>query len=347
MIVGNGAPGHVGAYLSRAASALGVDAELCDTGRAFHAPLPLRKLAWWVAGHRPVRLRRFGRYVVEICRSRRPSAVLATGLAPLDREALGEIGRLGVRRLNFLTDDPWNPAHRAAWFLRALDHYDVVFSPRRANLGDLREAGCRDVAYVPFAFESESHFPQESEVYRADRGRTCDVVYAGAADRDRLPYLTAIIRAGYTLALYGGFWDRFRETRRHTRGLADLATLRGAVADAKVALCLVRRANRDGHAMRSFELPALGACILAEDTADHRELYGPEGEAACYFRDPDEMIAKLRSLVADPTLRRRLALEVRRRVATEANTYRQRLRVMLRLPGSPSLGAAPDVAPGS
>ena len=62
-------------------------------------------------------------------------------------------------------------------------------------------------------------------------------------------------------------------------------TIRAASASAKVCLCLVRRANRDGHTMRSFEAAAIGGCILAEDTADHREIFGPEDYAARYFRE--------------------------------------------------------------
>jgi hypothetical protein len=49
---------------------------------------------------------------------------------------------MGIKRFNFLTDDPFNRAHYAPWFLKALPDYDVVFSPRRANIQDLLNAGC-------------------------------------------------------------------------------------------------------------------------------------------------------------------------------------------------------------
>ena len=52
---------------------------------------------------------------------------------------------------------------------------------------------------------------------------------------------------------------------------------------AKVNLCLVRRAKRDGHVMRSFEIAAVGGCMLAQDTDEHREIFGPEGEAVRLF----------------------------------------------------------------
>jgi hypothetical protein len=48
--------------------------------------------------------------------------------------------------------------------------------------------------------------------------------------------------------------------------------------------CPVRRASRDGHIMRSFEIAAVGGCMLAQDIDEHREIFGSEGEAVVYFR---------------------------------------------------------------
>ena len=98
----------------------------------------------------------------------------------------------------------------------------------------------------------------------------------GGADRDRVPFIAALGAAGFSIALYGDHWDRFPETKPYDRGYADPQTLRQATAAAKIALCLVRRANRDGHVMRSFEIPAIGACMLVEDTEEHREIFGPD-----------------------------------------------------------------------
>ena len=36
--------------------------------------------------------------------------------------------------------------------------------------------------------------------------------------------------------------------------------------------------------MRSFEIAAVGGCLLAQDIDEHREIFGSEGEAVVYFR---------------------------------------------------------------
>jgi hypothetical protein len=329
LIVGNAAPIHVGAHFHRAAGELGLSVELCPSADAFRGSWLRLKLNWWLRNRRPSQLTQFGRQVVQICRTERPAWLLATGLAPLDREALEEIGQLHVMRLNYLTDDPWNPAHRSRWFLQALGGYDSVFSPRRGNLRDLAQESCRRVEYLPFAYDSRLHFPEPSESLPERSRLDCDVIFVGGADRDRLPYAEALISAGLRIALYGGYWDRFATTRPYARGHADPATLRKATAAARVSLCLVRRANRDGHVMRSFEAAATGACMLVEDTTEHREILGRDSETVVYFQGVDQMLGRLQTLLSNPSERYRLAEAVRRRIVGGANTYRDRLAAML------------------
>lgn len=329
LVVGNPEQIHVGSHLGQAAHRAGLTARLCDTRAAFASPRFVLLLHWHLRGHLPPKLRPFGRHVVETCKSFRPQWLLATGLAPLSANALQEVHRLGIESINYLTDDPWNPAHQGRWFLEALRGYDRVFTPRRSNMRDLENAGCPQVAYMPFAFNPDLHFPEAPATAEEEDRFSCDVLFFGGADRDRVPYITALLGAGLNVHLYGGYWERFSETRAHARGHADPSTLRKAVAGAKVTLCLVRRANRDGHVMRTFEAPAMGACMLVEATTEHYEILGAEEEAVLYFHTVSEMTEKARWLVAHSEVRARLADAVHARVTGRPNTYRDRLERMV------------------
>jgi len=330
LLVANPESVHVGAHLHEAAQELGVPVRLCDLRQAFEAPRWLASLNWRLRGRRPVHLRSFSERLLQACRGFRPTRMLSTGLAPIDSRALMAIGGLGIARLSYLTDDPWNPAHRAAWFLRALPHYDHVFSPRQSNLDMLRAHGCCEVSYLPFAYAPSQHYAESVQPEEQAR-LACDVIFVGGADRDRLPLVAALISAGLRVALYGAYWDRYSETRRYHRGHADPQTLRKATGAAKIALCLVRRANRDGHVMRSFEIPAIGACMLVEDTAEHREIFGPDGESVTYFRSTPEMIERARWLLDRPAERQRLAAAARAHIVAGGQAYKDRLAVMLGL----------------
>lgn len=331
VIIGNPNPTHVGAHFVNAAKTLGVSVRLCDSGVAFDAFWPVVKLNWWLRGHRPPRLRQFSRQVLETCESTKPTWILLTGLAPVDRTVLEKIGSMGIARLIYLTDDPWNPAHTASWFLQTLPLFERVYSPRKSNLEDLKRLGCESVSYLPFAFNPKIHFPENSDGTDENIRFGHEIVFIGGADADRTPYISALIREGFKVGLYGGYWERFAGTKAHALGQVDSHTMRRIVAESHVALCLVRRANRDGHAMRSFELPAMGACMLVEDTEEHREIFGKDTDKVVYFSTVSEMIGKLRWLLDHKKQRKRLSDAVHALIVEGGNTYSDRLAFMLQL----------------
>lgn len=327
LIVGNPDPVHVGSHFYRAAVSLAMDARLCDARDAYRAPAWRQKTDWWMRGHRPARLVEFSARVLQIVRTFAPDVLLTTGVAPVDAPTLRTIGELGSARLNFLTDDPWNPAHRASWFHEALPQYDRVFTPRQANVRDLEAAGVPAVSVLAFAYAPDVHFPEAPVTTTHDWD--VDVLVAGGADRDRVEVIAPIIRAGFSVALCGGYWDRFRETRDAARGQVDAAGLRQATGAARLCLGLVRRANRDGHSMRTYEVPAMGGCLVAEDTADHRALFGPDGDAVAYFARPEDAIERVAALLRRGDLRRDLARRAHSIVTTGGHTYADRLQSML------------------
>jgi spore maturation protein CgeB len=91
--------------------------------------------------------------------------------------------------------------------------------------------------------------------------------------------------------------------------------------------------------MRTYEVPAMGGCLLAEDTADHRALFGPDGDAAVYFSQPEAAVEKVAALVRRDDLRRDLARRAHAIVTTGGQTYADRLQSMLHT-GAPA-GASP------
>jgi spore maturation protein CgeB len=246
-------------------------------------------------------------------------------MAPLTESALRALRRLDVVSVNYSTDDPWNPAVRSNWHLRALPYYDLVFSPRRANLDDFRRLGCAKVHYLPFGYD-ENLFASP-----ANSGDTSgyDILFVGGADADRATFLTEFMRYGPPVAVAGGYWERYPAFRAYALGTKSPEVIRALTGAAKVNLCLVRHANRDGHVMRSFEIAAAGGCMLAQDTDEHREIFGPEGEAVVYFRDAREAALRARAMLCDLPERKRLAAALHRRIAGGTHTYAHRLATML------------------
>jgi hypothetical protein len=254
---------------------------------------------------------------------------------------MAAISACGVHTLNFLTDDPWNAAHRAPWFMDALRQYDDVFSPRRANLVDLEGLGGPRVSCLRFGYASEVHFPEMAT--DEERGRyDADVMFAGGADAERVALASALIGAGFRVALYGGYWQKYASTKTSWRGFVDAPGLRKAVSGAKVCLGLVRRANRDGHSMRSFEVPAMGACFLAEDTEDHRAIFGEDGSTAAFFHGARDAVEQAGALVKHESRRQAMLAASHRLMTSGRHTYADRLIEMLRITSEQSSEDRPD-----
>lgn len=324
LICGASGGTNVGDSFLHAAQSTGIPAQLLDMQTAWQAPWWRKKLFWHLRGGRPPGLETYGAELLRVAASFKPSHFLSTGFAPVGKQELRALRRLGIKTLNFLTDDPWSKVMRGSWSIENLVEYDFVFTPRHANFEDLRSAGVRSVHYLPFGFDPRHFFPSEM-----DPELQTDVIFVGGGDSDRIPWIRALLAGRFNVALYGRYWERFPESRAYALGMASPQRIRAATASAKVALCLVRRANRDGHVMRSLEIPRTQTCMLTEDTHEHRELFGPEGECVRYFSTPAEMVDKARQLLADASDRHRLATAAFRRISEEKHSYAARLTSML------------------
>jgi spore maturation protein CgeB len=326
LIVGGSGSSHIGGSFFRAAERIGHGAEFLDVAGAWQHGTLLQKILWHFGGHRPVHLGRFSRRVVQASASFHPDILFSTGMAPVSAAALDACRQLGIRCANYSTDDPFNPGCRAPWFLRALAKYDAVFSPRRANLEDLRRHGCARVEYLPFGYDPDLFYPPTGPIMD---GAASDLFFAGTAADDRVPFIDAALKAGLDVRLHGIYWDKYPETRCKGLGQADVPTLRKSIHACRVALCLVRRENRDGNSMRTFEVPAVGACMAVEDTKEHREIFGDDGMRVVYFKTPGEMVEKTKWLLEHRDERERMKLAAHEHIVNGRNTYGDRLAAMI------------------
>ena len=283
------------------------------------------RIFYRLSGKRPLGYWAFNRDLVMRAKEFMPDVVLVVKGALISPASLDEIRRIHRPFLiNYATDDPYNRRSNNPRIVENLSRYDLVASPRKAALGDIERAGTR-AEYVRFGYKPDVHFPESPPDDRSRRFE-CDVAFIGAADADRTPFFEAVTRElpHATLALYGGDWQRFRSLAKHHRGGVTGQLYRYAVAGAKICVNLVRRANRDDHVMRTFEIPACGGFMLAEDTDEHRRIFGEDG--AAYFRDPQELADQIRRFLLQPHDRERIAGTGREVVTSGHHSYADRLK---------------------
>jgi spore maturation protein CgeB len=209
--------------------------------------------------------------------------------------------------------------------MESLHRFDVVCTPRQANRIELYAGGARQVCDLMFGYDPKLVVADgTTPLKHAD-----SVLFVGGADRDRIEIILPLCDSGLSVEVFGGYWHKLSHANLVNHGLGPPATLASATAQAAVNLILVRRANRDGHVMRSFEAAACGGCLLVEDTADHRRIYG---ETVAYFRTTAELIFRVKELLPDAERRKSLARACRQQFVTEGkHTYADRLQAVLSL----------------
>lgn len=152
------------------------------------------------------------------------------------------------------------------------------------------------------------------------------VCFLGNPDRHRLQKIAALLDAGIEVDVYGYDWHKAGAKIAKARllgpklGLEMYRTLR----QYRVQLNFLRPHNVNSHNMRTFEAPASGAIMLAEDTVEHREFFRP-GHEAFYFSSDEELIAQARHLLSlSPEDATAIRTSARQRSVEQPFSYHER-----------------------
>jgi len=322
--------GSLGTFCQRALSELGQTARIL-------APPPVLRAG--VESHfvrAGVRARRLAGYVahnlrlVLVARALRPHVVLVLKgreIHPATLRLVREQARSAL--VNWNPDSPFNPANSSAWLLRGIPAYDCHFAWSRSVGRKLEKAGARRVEYLPFAYDPGFHSPS-----RPGRDRLVDlqsdVCFVGTWDAERERLLREL--ADWDLGVWGDLWQEnavWPELDVHWRGPAVYGRAMCEIyAAAKIVLNPLREQNRGAHNMRTFEVPAAGAFMLATRSADHEELLGEGGGVAC-FGDAAELREKVAYYVEREAERRAIAQQGYEIITRGEHTYRDRMLTLL------------------
>lgn len=237
--------------------------------------------------------------------------------------------------VGYNNDDPFAPSQpRYLWrhFLASVPDYDLVLAYRHHNLSEFVASGARRVKLLRSWFVPERNRPVKLTLEQEAKF-ACDVVFVGHFEPDqRLECLEAIAREGYSVRIFGPqrYWEKPLSDSAVLGHLAPVKMVWGddynrALCGAKIALCFLSKLNRDTYTRRCFEIPATGTLMLSEYSDDLAGMFR-EGEEADYFRDPDEMLRKIRFYMADDKSRRQVAAAGRERVISDKHDVESRMR---------------------
>jgi len=214
---------------------------------------------------------------------------------------LRAIKRLGPRLVHHNTDDiNWNGGY--SWLHRlGIPHYDFYFTTNRFNVREISQKYGVKTMRAGMGYDRSLHVPAAGY-----SGVGPDVIFVGHWECHTEHYLSVLVESGLRVGVHGHGWRRARDRRFRDVLPLPQEDYNRRLREARLVLCSLSRRNRNESTGRSFEIPAVNGCMLAESTPEHRFLFR-HGKEALLFRDVDEMVALVRTAVADEKYRRSLA----------------------------------------
>lgn len=236
----------------------------------------------------------------------------------LHQDVLVLMKRAGIRVTVLFTESPYDTQE-----LSMAKLVDGCWTNERTAVSAFREVNPNS-GYIPHGWHPERHAPQRlSEDAQVPAH---DVVFVGSAFQERIEWLSAIDWTGIDLALYGMWLPlKGRHRLRQYVKSAPISNVVTAALYRRAKICLNlyresmgwgRTAPRIAHAEslnpRAYELAACGAFHLSTYRAEVREVFG---DSVPTFRHPTEAAALIRTWLARPDDRARLAAELPAHVA--------------------------------
>jgi spore maturation protein CgeB len=212
----------------------------------------------------------------------------------------------------YIPDDVIARHNRSQQLIGTFPEWDIFFTTKSFNVLELSDRGVKLPVLVGNAFDPWLHRPMTKEEVGTEY-ELFDLVFIGTCEKERLGSINRLAEAGFSLAVYGNGW------RAGT--LHPAVSLRPAVYAeeytraqhvGKVSLCFLRKINRDQITTRSIEIPAMARPMLAERTEEH-DAHLVEGAEYLGFSDDHHLVGQAHRLIADETLRRRVAERGRQR----------------------------------
>jgi spore maturation protein CgeB len=271
--------------------------------------------------------------LLDVTQRERPDVVIVDNSKVISRRTLIALRALGVSRLVYYSPDDIIAKHNLSFPIKySLSEWDIVFTTKTFNVPELRALGVKRPVFVGKAYDRTLHLPAGPSDVGLDYEKF-DVVFIGTYEKERCASINAVAEAGYSVVVYGsdkGGWCAERlhpkvELRKSVFG----EDYRIAWHTGKIALCFLRKINRDRITQRTMEIAAMGRPMVAEKTDEHDQHF-IDGTEYLGFTEDAVLIERVRFLLDQPDCRNAMGLAARLRCETSGYSTLDRALQMMR-----------------
>ena len=258
--------------------------------------------------------------ILKQCQKFDPALVFVFKGNYLNKNTLDKIKAI---RAHYHPDDSSNSVNRTQTFNQAESSYDLHFTSKRQNLDEISKRTGRPVHFIWYAYDPDWHFKVVEPNFKSP---IYDLGFIGNFRESRRELIADLAQIlGKKFALTGLRWKKID-------GLSKKVSLSSGVfgpsyshfiTDAPLQLGLLNSDNRDKHTARSFEIPATGALLLAEDTTEHREIFGTDRNAL-FFKTKDELLEQIAWVRENPEIAKDIAQNGYMHITKNRNSWQDR-----------------------
>jgi spore maturation protein CgeB len=273
-------------------------------------------------------VRRINRDVIQQTNGRNYDLVWVDKSVYLWRNTVDGLRKSAKVMVHFTPDTAFH-ANRSRHFFASASRYDLLVTTKSFEVKSYRRlAGAVRVMLVTQAYDDSLH---RSTLLSA--GKRSGVVFIGLCESDREKCIETLLAAGLPVRVGGRGWDRF--VKKHV-GSHNFTFLGNTVfgdqyareyCTAQVGLGLLSKRFPELHTTRTFEIPACGAALATERTADTEEFF--RADDVIFFDNYAELAGRLCELLDRPEQLEKTAQKGHQRVVSDGYSYRSVLSKIL------------------
>jgi len=235
----------------------------------------------------------------------------------------GTISHLRKRAdcLVHFTPDTAFHANRSRHFFASAFQYDLLVTTKCFEIDRYHEIVDKNCVYLTTqAYDADLH-----QKHECPQKKKQAAVFIGLCEPDREDCIEALLVAGVPVRLGGRGWGRF--VKRHSAS-SDLHYLGKDIfgdkyvseyASARIGLGLLSKRFPELHTTRTFEIPACGALLATEKTADTVRFFGKDD--VLFFDNYTELAEGLTELLKHPGRIEEVSRRGHQRVTADGYNY--------------------------
>lgn len=202
----------------------------------------------------------------------------------------------------------------------SITYFDLVLTFSKSLLPVYYQLGAKNVFRLPFAYCSQTHWID----YTEQSAYSEKVAYFGTWSPPIEEWLSEIAPI-CNLSISGSLWENSKDPLLKKLGMNNKGNVNRKMAElaneAAVVINFTRATHGCFHTMKTFELPAAGACVLSNYSEEQDEFY-PRNEFL-YFNTKKELKDLLMALLAKPE--QVLKIKKSANQYSKSNSYNNRL----------------------